>query len=54
MAYLCGIKPIRVFRVLIVVTFVESWWRAKWLCSNCDGRGGEFERWERSSFNLFL
>ena len=32
------------FKVLIAVTHVESWSRAKWLCSNCNGTVGELER----------
>jgi phage shock protein PspC (stress-responsive transcriptional regulator) len=44
LAYMCGTKPFQVFIVLIAVTPVQSWSKAKAVCNSCEGIDGEFER----------
>jgi len=44
LAYLCGTNPFQVFIVLIAVTPVEPWSKAKGMCGSSECTMGEFER----------
>ena len=41
LAYLCGTKPLQVFIVIIAVTPVQSWSKAKGMCSTSEEIVGE-------------